>query len=138
MRLITDSAIGYMAVWAEAEGEPYEGKCAVAEVIRRRAHRHYNSDGTIAGTIARRYQFSFLNDDAQDNLRLIKALQLDSDDSIVLDCIRAWNAVGQIGYSEIVPGAVLYFNPHTAPAPAWAIGANFVKTVGNHAFYRDP
>lgn len=139
MRIISDPAIGYLAVWAEAEGEFYEGKCAVAEVIQRRTKRKYMSDGTIPGTIALRYQFSALNDDRGDNQRLIMALKIDSADPIVSDCIRAWNAVSQPGYIDIVPDAVVYFNPKTATNPPKnAIGANFVKTVGKHAFYRDP
>lgn len=133
MRIITDSALGYMAVWAEAEGEPYEGKLAVAEVIRRRARFKYQSDGTIAGTIARRYQFSFMNDD---NARLIKALQLDADDPVVLECIRAWNATGLATYSSTVLGAVLYCNLKIVQ-PDWATPDKLIKTIGSHSFYRD-
>lgn len=134
MRLITDSALGYIAVWAESEGEPFEGKCAVAEVMQRRQRLKYQSDGTVAGTIAKRFQFSFFNDDPGDNARLIRALQLDSDDPIVLDCIRAWNAVSLPNYVEIVPGAVLYCNLAVVQPP-WAIGANFVRSIGRHSFY---
>lgn len=135
MRLITDSAIGYVAVWTEAEGEPFEGKLAVAEVMQRRAKCKYMSDGTIAGTLALRYQFSALNDDRINNQRLIAALKIDSADPNVMDCIRAWNAVSLPGYVEIVPSAVLYCNLQICH-PAWATGNNFIKTIGNHSFYK--
>jgi spore germination cell wall hydrolase CwlJ-like protein len=125
--------------WTEAEGEPFEGKCAVVEVEERRRKHHYMSDGTVAGTIALRYQFSALNDDKADNMRLIKALKIDSNDPAVADCIRAVQTVLTAGYQDLVPGAVTYLNPKTATNPPKnATPANLVKVIGNHAFYRDP
>lgn len=138
-RLISDDILGAITVWTEAEGEPYQGKLAVSEVIRRRARTRYMSDGTIAGTVALRYQFSALNDDKGDNARLIAALKIDGSDLAVNDCMRAWAATGALGYQEVVPDAVVFFNPATATTPPrCAVGKNFVKSIGRHVFYRDP
>lgn len=139
MRVISDDTLGILTVWTEAEGEPYEGKLAVAEVIRRRTRTRYMSDGTIAGTVALRYQFSALNDDKGDNARLIASLKIDTASPAVSDCIKAWLATAEVTYKEVVPDAVVFFNPATATTrPRCAVGANFVKSIGHHAFYRDP
>ena len=63
MKLFDDDALAIATIWQEAEGEPYDAKVAVGEVIRERMRRKYNSDGTIAGTVGRRFQFSAFNDD---------------------------------------------------------------------------
>jgi spore germination cell wall hydrolase CwlJ-like protein len=132
MRLVTDDIWGIIAVWQEAEGEIFLGKVAVAEVILRRAKLKYNSDGTIAGTVSRRYQFSSFNDDSHDNLRLIRSLQIDDDDPIVKECISAWSQA-KTG-PEVVPGAVLYANLDIS-SPAWALATKTVGKIDHHTFF---
>jgi spore germination cell wall hydrolase CwlJ-like protein len=133
VRLISDDALGVLTVWAEAEGESLMGKIAVAEVIQRRAWRRYNSDGTIAGTVARRFQFSFFNDDPQNNARLIRALQLDDSNQVVVDCREAWMRA-KIG-PAVVPDAVLYYAAGT-PVPSWAVNCTPVGQIGTHLFFK--
>ncbi len=132
VRLIDDRALAVATVWTEAEGEPYQGKVAVAEVIRRRAALKYSSDGTIAGTVARRFQFSAWNDDLGDNNRLIAALNLNDASLVVQDCERAWD---ESANSALVPGAVLY-HATTIAAPVWADPAKFVAQIGRHRFFK--
>ena len=133
MKLILPDALGAMCIWAEAEGEPYNGKIAVGEVIRNRMRLRYTSDGTVAGTIAKRFQFSFWNDDAVNNARLIRALNLDDESKVVAECMNAWHDSAN---TRLVPDAVLYYATSIAP-PMWATApdVSFVKTIGKHNFF---
>ena len=144
MRLISDEALAIVTIRQEAEGESYLGKLAVAEVIRNRMQRKYASDGTVAGTVLRAKQFSGWNATSTKtdliNTFRIKSVQIDSDDPIVKDCIRAWHEA-QAG-SNTVHGAVLYYAPSTLkklgiPEPDWALpdSAEEVAVVGNHRFF---
>jgi len=128
MRLIPDYILGIITVFQEAEGEPYEGKRAVAEVIQRRTKRKFMSDGTVAGTVLKKYQFSGFNSDSGNRIRSFK---IDSSDKIVDDCVRAW--VDAERGPEIVPECMHYFNPSLCD-PGWAQGAKVVEEIGNHRF----
>jgi spore germination cell wall hydrolase CwlJ-like protein len=133
MRIIADAALGSMAIWAEAEGEPYEGKCAVGEVIRRRTAQKYFSDGTVASTLAWPYQFSFFNMDKNDRARLIKMLQLDDSPSIMIECRKAWT---ESAISNLSGGALGYYNPKAVvTTPTWAQVWHLTVEIGNHRFY---
>ena len=134
MKLIHDHLWGVLTVWQEARGEPYEGKMAVAEVILRRTQQKYSSDGTIAGTCLRPYQFSGWN--TKDPNRL-KAAQLDSEDSMVEECQRAFDDA--LKGSNVSHGALLYLNPSVFPPnglPAWVAKCEEVIVVGRHHFYK--
>ena len=128
MRLISDDAFGIVCVFQEAEGEPYEGKVAVAEVILRRTNRKYMSDGTVAGTVLRKYQFSGMNSDAPNRIR---AFQIDSDSPVVKECIKAWEQA-KAG-SNMTGNALHYFNPKIV-TPKWSYGGEVVAEIGNHRF----
>jgi N-acetylmuramoyl-L-alanine amidase len=133
MNLISPTALAAITIWAEAQGESYDGKIAVGEVIRNRMKRMYSSDGSVAGTVAQRYQFSFWNDDKQNNQLLVKALQLDDSKVVAMQCIDAWrDSAG----TDLTHGAVLYVNLDVAQ-PAWATDDKFIVKIGHHTFYRD-
>ena len=127
--MISEDSIGIVTVFQEAEGEPYEGKVAVAEVILRRTKRKYFSDGTVAGTVLRRLQFSGMNEDSANRVRSFKIDN--TDNPIVQDCIRAWTEA--LAPSNRVPDCMHYFNPSLCD-PAWARGATVVAEIGNHRF----
>jgi N-acetylmuramoyl-L-alanine amidase len=133
MRLISEEALAVITIMQEAAGEPYEGKVAVAEVIRNRMNKKYASDGTVSGTVLRPLQFSGWN--AKDPGR-IRAVRSDSDDKVVKECIRAWHEA--LAGTDMVKGAVLYYNPSiiTEP-PDWALpdSATQVAVVGQHHFF---
>lgn len=144
MRLISEEALAVVTIMQEAEGEPYLGKLAVAEVIRNRMNKLYASDGTVAGTVLRAKQFSGWNATSTKtdlhNLFRIRSVKIDSDDPIVKDCIRAWNEA-RAG-SNTVYGAVLYYSPSALRAmgiadPDWALpdSADEVASVGKHRFF---
>src|SRR5574337_170238 len=84
MRLVSDDALAIVTIYQEAAGEPYAGKLAVAEVIRARMRRCYASDGTVAGTVLRAWQFSGWNTDA--GAVRIMSLQIDTNDPVVQEC----------------------------------------------------
>lgn len=127
MRLVSDEVLGTICVWQEAQGEPFEGKCAVAEVIRRRTRRKYQSDGTVSGTIFRALQFSGMN--ATSSIRA-RSFLLDGDDPIVRECAEAWRRSAETNYSG---GAMHYYAPKYCN-PSWARGAELVAEIGNHRF----
>ncbi len=131
MRLISDTALAAATIWQEARGEPYEGKLAVAEVIRNRVRERYASDGTVAGTVMRPKQFSGWNSDDPNR---IPSLKLDDGDRIVADCIRAWKEATEHN-TNLVRGALLYYAPALA-APAWARGCAELARIGGHVFLR--
>jgi N-acetylmuramoyl-L-alanine amidase len=130
MRLISDDALGIITVFQEAEGEPYIGKVAVAEVILRRTRDKYMSDGTVAGTVLRRLQFSGMNADAPNRIRSFCA---NADDTTVHDCIRAWTEA-KAG-SNYAPACHHYYNPALCQ-PEWAIGAELIAEIGGHRFVK--
>lgn len=137
MRLISEDALAVVTIMQEAEGEPYLGKLAVAEVIRNRMNKLYASDGSVSGTVLRPLQFSGWN--AKDPGR-VRSVRADSDGALVKDCIRAWNEA-RAG-SNTVHGAVLYYSPSALramgiPEPDWALpdSADEVAIVGKHHFF---
>jgi N-acetylmuramoyl-L-alanine amidase len=132
VRLLTDDALAAVTIFQEAEGELYVGKLAVAEVIRNRMAQRYQSDGTVAGTVARPLQFSGWNASAPNRVRSLVA---DDTDPEVADCIKAW-AEAKTG-SDVARGATLYFNPRLAQ-PSWANRVQIVAAIGNHQFFKDP
>jgi len=128
MRLISDDPFGIICVYMEAEDQPYDGKLAVAEVILRRKTRKYMSDGSVAGTVLRKSQFSGFNTEAKNRIR---AFKLDTTDPNANDCVRAWEEAKR--GSEIVPGVLHYYNPKLC-SPPWAKDAKVVKVIGDHCF----
>ena len=135
MRLISDAALAVVTIFQEAAGEPLEGKIAVGEVIRNRAALHYQSDGTIAGTVLHAFAFSGWNSTKDPNISglRIRSVQMDDGHAILKECADAWE---QSRDSHLVKGAVLYLNPAAvAVKPAWADPAKFITKVGRHEFY---
>ena len=132
MRLISDTALAVITIWQEARGESYDGKVAVAEVIRNRMKEKYSSDGTVAGTVAKPYQFSgWLPKDPS----LIPSLKLDDENPIVQECRQAWLEANTNG-TNYAKGALLYLNRAAVPIlPNWVKNSDKVAEIGHHTFY---
>ena len=131
MRLVSDDAWAVMTIWQEARGEAMEGKVAIGEVIRNRVNHSYNCNGTVSGCVLAPLQFSGWN--ARDTNRIPSSV-LDSDDSIVAECIKAWRLSAN---STLTHGAVLYYSPGVGQSPPdWAVQSNFIVQLGRHKFYR--
>ena len=129
MRLISETALAAITIWQEARGEAYEGKLAVAEVIRNRMKERYASDGTVAGTVLRARQFSGWN---TEDVNRIPSLKIDDADKAVHECVRAWKEATSYG-TRTAKGALLYYAPALA-LPGWAKGCREVARVGGHVF----
>jgi spore germination cell wall hydrolase CwlJ-like protein len=138
-------ALGVACLVAEAGNQGREGMVAVAEVIRERTERKYNSNGTIPGTLFAPYQFSCFSDGTNWRARIFS---LTWDDPQVIVAKQAWdiafNEDDTGRRSRLVDGAVLY---HTIQAPAgarswpprWATAPSVVEVarIRDHVFYRD-
>jgi len=131
-RILSEDVLAIVTIAQEALGEPYEGKVAVAEVIRNRMQTKYSSDGSVAGTVLRAFQFSGWNTDSVGRIKMAK---IDSDQTVVADCVRAWEEA-KAG-SNRVKGAVLYYAPALVQTPKWARAevATQVAEVGGHVFF---
>jgi N-acetylmuramoyl-L-alanine amidase len=133
MKLIPDASWGILTVFMEAEGESLEGKQAVAEVILRRTAMKFQSDGTIANTCLRPYQFSCWNSKSPSRTR---AAKLTFDSEMGAECVRAWDRA--VNGSNLTKGAVLYLNPlGVLVMPEWADERFKVAHIGSHHFYLD-
>ena len=128
MRLLSDDTIAALNIWMEARGEPFDGKVAVAEVIRNRL-KTGRWGNTIVHVVLAPYQFSGWN--TKDPNR-IQALLLDDSDPQYQECLRAWNTAKS--NTNFAKGALFYFNPQLA-APDWAHTQTLLATIGNHQFY---
>ena len=128
-RLLSDESLAAITIFMEAEGESFIGKCAVGEVIRNRMHRHYSSDGTVAGTVCRAWQFSGWNTDAKNRIR---SLKLDDTDAMVQECLKAWRTSQATSYAR---SAVLYCNLDIVARPDWAKEDKLVTKIGHHSFF---
>lgn len=133
MRLVSDTIWAIMTIYGEARGESFDGKIAVANVIRNRMVRKYSSDGSVPGTVLRPLQFSCWN---HNDPNRGKMATLDDGDLVVQQCRQAWNTSGSVDLTE---GSVLYLNKNIVhPLPTWATEAQEVVTIGAHSFYTDP
>lgn len=133
--VIPDKTWAIMTIRQEADGESINGKIAVAEVIRNRMRRHYFSDGTIAGTVLKAYQFSGWNTDDPNRLRIAK---MDDSDPLTEQAFKAYNEAFE-KESNLVSGSVLYHSILMKPFPYWTMHERITKTtiIGRHIFYRD-
>jgi spore germination cell wall hydrolase CwlJ-like protein len=130
MRLITDTALAVLTIFQEARGESYEGRLAVAEVIRNRMKEKYSSDGTVAGTVGRRAQFSGMDNH---DPNFVPSLKLDDDDPVVQSCMKAWQDANLNG-TNVAKGALLYF-AFALVQPGWAKNCVEVARIGGHVFF---
>lgn len=131
MLLVSELTWLVMTLAQEAEGEPQDGKIAVAEVIRNRMKRGFFSDGTILGTVLYPYQFSGWNTSSKNRIRTCR---LTDDDPQYDNYLSAWTTAQ--GGSDFVKGALLYYNPRiVTTTPAWATVAAQTAVIGRHKFY---
>jgi spore germination cell wall hydrolase CwlJ-like protein len=132
MRLYTDDASGIICIWAEARGEPYNGKVGVGEAVRNRTKTKFFSLGDVVSTVWWPKQFSWTLSGDPNRMR---ALRLDDLDPVVQECAKAWF---ESETSNVTEGAVQYHAASMNPFPSWASSAEFAKTVqvGGQIFYR--
>ncbi len=121
--------LGIATLWQEARGATFDEQCLVAQVIQNRARLRYSSDGTIADTVTRAWQFSGWLDPATiaASLQYVAA----GDD---LGLSRAWTSQKNPKYDRLV----LYYSPKAmakGSVPQWSRGIVPVLITNNFRFY---
>lgn len=104
-------------VFAEARGEPYSGKVAVAAVILNRVG-HPSFPNTIAGVVYQPWAFTAVFD-GQINLEPDQAAY-----SAAQDALNGWDPTY---------GCIYYYNPVTA-TNQWIRSREIILTIGKHVF----
>lgn len=104
-------------VYAEARGEPYTGKVAVAAVILNRVENP-NFPNTIYGVIYQPWAFTAVAD-GQINLEPDSSAY-----SAAQDALNGWDPTY---------GSLYYYNPATATSK-WIFSRQTVVTIGKHVF----
>lgn len=151
-----DATLAALCIWDEAAGEQYEGKVAVGRVIRNRMAAHYESDGTVSGTVLAPGQFSgfwysmLAGKYTRDAWTLAQAAEKAATmlgeaqrQVIFTACQKAWQDaapgsgfVGGPQFEKLTPQTVLYLNPAILThLPPWADPAKQVAVIYNHTFY---
>jgi N-acetylmuramoyl-L-alanine amidase len=119
-------------LWGEARGEGQLGMKAVACVICNRARNPGWWGHDIRSVCLAPSQFSCWNA-GNPNLPKLKAVS--ADDTAFATALQVAHAAESGSPEDVTEGADSYFAVHT-PIPKWATSDRFVKTIGNHAFYR--
>ncbi|NUU63523.1 cell wall hydrolase [Paenibacillus agri] len=109
-------------VMAEAEGEPYKGKVAVANVVLNRL-RSAKFPDTMHKVIYQKRQFSPV---ANGRLNRVKPNE---------DCIKAVNAALS-GIKEVADDTYFFLSLKLAQDLTVHHTQKYVKTIGNHTFYK--
>ena len=153
-----DNTLFALCIWDEAQGEPPEGRRAVSRVIHNRMALGYESDGTVVGTVLKKFQFSgfwfsmqagaytetefdLAGAEAQAARLLVQAQTT----SVWSDCqlavtdgaigsSYAWGPQGRL--IDAQPRTLLYCNMAISH-PAWASATNEVAVVYHHTFFKD-
>ncbi|HEV2362690.1 MAG TPA: hypothetical protein VGS12_00680 [Caulobacteraceae bacterium] len=154
---MTDDDLLALCIWDEAADQPHEGKVAVGRVIRNRMALKYESDGTVAGTVLKRFQFSGFwfamkaghyqeveFDLAGAQARAEDLFMQAKGQLVWADCLDAvadsadphfaWGPEGMKLAAE--PRTVLYANLALC-SPPWATPDREVAKIYAHTFFRD-
>jgi spore germination cell wall hydrolase CwlJ-like protein len=151
---MTDDDLLALCVWDEAQGEPQDGRAAVARVVLNRMAARYRSDGTVAGTVLAYDQFSGFWFEMKDGVyrRVCHTLEeaqaraalllrrAEANVAVFSECraaaqgVRAGTYEGA-AYDALSDAAVLYLNPRIAKA-AWATPDKHLCDIGRHSFFR--
>jgi hypothetical protein len=161
-----DADLEALNVYEEAGGEPDEGKAAVARVVRNRMKARFMSDGTVAGTVLARDQFSWAwfgfvtkmsghanpNKHLQEYVRLCRTREEAEAraDQLYSDAVPRYLAncfwiASQVAantyhgplYDRLGDAAISYLNPRILTRlPKWATADKLIVSIGHHDFYR--
>lgn len=128
--MLTTTDLDFVArtIMAEAEGEPYEGKVAVAAVIFNRAERPTWWGTTAKDVCLTAKQFSCWNDN---NPRRNRIGEWDLDSFDFRECFKA--AIE--GYDNDPTDGCDSYYAHDRVSPDWAKKLEKV-VIGNHTFVR--
>lgn len=122
-----------MTVKQEAEREPYEGKLAVAWVIKNRMVKRRQNAATV---VLSRYQFSCWNSDSPTRMRLGRIPE-----DMWSDCYKAaCGAYFNLSW-DITKGATHYLNKELVIKlygilPKWMNKMTETAKIGQHTFFK--
>jgi len=131
---ISSEALDTMArtLYGEVRGEGWEGKVAVAWVIRHRAEKPGWWGTDITSVCKAKQQFSCWN---KNDPNLPKLTSVTIAHPAFRECLAAAAAVLSNNIPDPVKGATHY---HTkGVAPAWSKGLTPIKEVGYHMFFNN-
>lgn len=146
---MTDQELLALCIFSEAAGETLEGKQAVAHVILNRMRTHYQSDGTVLGTVLHPSAFSgfwyafgaggytrvaHTLDEAQARAALMLASAEHTAVWPLCVMVATQALDGDLPAEPDLEHAVLYVNPAISK-PIWAEPDKLLCTVGHHQFY---
>ena len=119
-----------LLVWAEARGEPEDGKRAVAHVVLNRFRKQSWMGGTVRDVILKPWQFSCFNSGDPNREKMMGVAG-----GVLWDqCARA--AIGAyLGTSDDPVRRATHYCRHDCH-PKWRNELTFVVKIGNHVFYR--
>lgn len=153
---MTDADLIALCCFEEANLEPDDGVAAVARVIKNRMALHYQSDGTVEGTVLAGNgvafswaAFSMFNHHYQRVANGRTAIEARAEHlrQIATGYPKAWHRAQVISqsvmagsysghdYAKLTDQTVLYLNQKIAHA-AWAVPDKLVTKIGNHSFFR--
>lgn len=137
----------------EANLESDDGLAAVCQVVLNRAKLHYQSDGTISGTVFHPNAFSWTAWSMVNGHYTKVAFTPEEVQARAADLLaraemytapwkRALAIAGDVmggtystpAFDLITPATVMYVNPAIS-SPAWAVPSKEVCKIGRHTFY---
>lgn len=146
-----DRTLLALCLYSEAQGEPHAGKCAVAQVILNRMREHFQSDGTVLGTVLHPNAFSgfwyaFRGDSyvrvartlADAETRAAILLVQAEQSTVWPEClgIASQALSGELPSDPGLDKAVSYLNPAILKQlPAWASADKKLCSIGRHDFF---
>jgi spore germination cell wall hydrolase CwlJ-like protein len=130
---IADTALAWITVWREAQGEPMAGQIAVCyTLITRAAHPSWMGH-TIEECAIKAWQYSSLTAPGDPNL--IKWPKLS--DPVGLACMRVADEVLRGAVGNPFPGADSYYDDSLPSIPkAWGPNPKFLGKIGRLNFYQ--
>lgn len=138
---MTDEETVARTVWGEARGEPFNGKIAIAWVIRNRVELDLHGDEKpdwwgegYEAVCLKPWQFSCWN--ANDPNRE-KLLAVTDADAMYRDSLDAARLVIAGKVDDPTGGATHYLNPDIVATPRWALAATETVRIGRHLFFKN-
>lgn len=151
---MTDEDLLALNIYEEANLEVPDGKAAIARVVKNRMAHKFESDGTVAGTILKKDQFSWAWFDFKGGKYARVAwtpegAQHIADEKFAVASQKSLATCREIGYAVmtnmyhgpfydmLTDNVVSYLNPKIVPhLPDWATEDKLVCIIGHHSFFR--
>ena len=134
----TDQELVTRVVWAEARGEPIEGKIAVANVIRNRTMNPDRYGEGWRGVCLKPKQFSCLNEGDPNRVQIFN-IGLGGEQSLssYKECQWVVGGIMQRWLKDTTSGSDHYYSTALQFAPYWAKNMKVTSQIGDHVFLRD-